>query len=610
MSQVTQRRSLIAEARTDFLSHRSPRTEAVTDVVAASWRRSRSAGVDVAMSRAQFHDDIDVVGRLVRCSEPVIARLRDETADLSLSIVLTDHRATILSRTDTDKAIGTKFDRILLAPGFGFAESSVGTNGIGTVFESGASLCIVGPEHFTEHLQPFDCAGSPIRAPFSGRVEGVLDISCLSEHSNPLLHALVRSAARDIEHNLLLDRSQRQQALFEAFVRLDARRRGAVLAIGAPAVMSNAAAQQLFDPAEQRTLQDHARYLMTDRGKPADTIELASGKVVQLRGTRVVVGNDVVGIVVAVDILSEAVSGQGAAAPVPAHHAPDRAPASPTRAMTALATDHDGSSPLWRRACAGIVDAVTSSRPLLVMGETGAGKLTLIGDLFRRVAPDGKIVVVTSQDKGRLSYRDLQDGLGEVSVRTLFVFTNIDQLGADARDGLTELLRAAAASDRPVSVAATLLAGQLDLDCDFGDLLACFQTVVTVPPLRHRMEDLPGLVAGLLAHLAGRQGVTLSASALRVVAGYSWPRNIRQLSEALVSALRKRPVGEIQNEDLPGYCYGGAQRRLSVLESVERDLIVAALHDTDGNRVQAAAALGIARSSLYRKLKSFRITTA
>jgi transcriptional regulator of acetoin/glycerol metabolism len=90
---------------------------------------------------------------------------------------------------------------------------------------------------------------------------------------------------------------------------------------------------------------------------------------------------------------------------------------------------------------------------------------------------------------------------------------------------------------------------------------------------------------------------------------YSWPRNIRQLEEALRSALGKRPVGDIEPDDLPGYCHTSARRQLSGLESIERDAIVKALHDSDGNRAQAAQALGIARSSLYRKLRSFGIET-
>jgi transcriptional regulator of acetoin/glycerol metabolism len=96
---------------------------------------------------------------------------------------------------------------------------------------------------------------------------------------------------------------------------------------------------------------------------------------------------------------------------------------------------------------------------------------------------------------------------------------------------------------------------------------------------------------------------------MRVVVRYSWPRNIGQLEDALRAALSKRPVGDVQPDDLPGYCHNTSRRQLSGLESIERDAIVKALHDARGNRVHAAQALGIARSSLYRKLRSYGIET-
>ena len=90
------------------------------------------------------------------------------------------------------------------------------------------------------------------------------------------------------------------------------------------------------------------------------------------------------------------------------------------------------------------------------------------------------------------------------------------------------------------------------------------------------------------------------------MARYTWPGNVRQLDDALRTALGHRPVGEIQSEDLPGYCYQTSGRTLSALESIERDAIVLALRRPAGT-VYRPAALGIARSSLYRKLKSFGI---
>ena len=614
MSDLAARRLRIASARADFLNAGRARTEAVPDVVAASWKRSFSAGVDAATSQAIFHNDLDVSGRLMRCSRPIIDRLSDETADMPLSIALTDSKARILSRSDTDKTIGMLLDKVSLAPGFEYAEDGVGTNGIGTVFESGQPIYIVGPEHFHEQLQPFACAGTPIMDPLTGRVEGVLDITCLTEHSSPLMHSLVRSAAHDIEHNLLIDRNQCQQALFETFVRLDARTRGAVMAVGGTVVMGNTMAQSLFAPAEQLTIHEHARYLMTLHDRPVDQIELASGKVVRIRGTRIVVGNDIAGMVLEVTIVSE-----GTPSPyepptpedgtVPVLSPGVDVSSSLATLRRSVVPISDDLSPLWKRAFEGITAALTTHDALLVMGETGSGKFSLVAEIYHRVTPGGRSLVFNAADITLDSYNDAEEALEATAVPTLYIFRNIDELSTDGVERLNAFLLALADSDRPVSVAATLSDANLDSDLPFRDLLTHFQQAVTVPPLRHRTEDLTSLVSRVLANVAEGRAVRISPAAMRVITGYTWPRNVRQLEEALQSALLKRPVGEIQPEDLPGYCHNTATRQLVGMEAVERDEIVKALHEAEGNRVQAAAALGIARSSLYRKLKSYGITT-
>jgi len=613
MPGIVERRSRIATARADFLRSGRAEIKSVPGVVAASWQRSFSAGVDAATSQAAYQDDLDLTGRLMRSAAPVIARLSDEMSEMPLSIVLTDYRARILSRSETDRTIGTLLDKVSLAPGFSYAEGSVGTNGIGTVLESGQPLYIVGPEHFHEQLQPFACAGSPIRDPATGRVEGVLDISCLTEHSSPLMHSLVRSAAHDIERNLLVDRNECQQALFETFIRLDYRTRGALMAIGGSIVMGNAVAQNLFEPAEQRTIHEHARYLMVGQGNPVDQIELSTGKVVQIRGTRIMVGHDVAGIVVAVQIVSETASLPHRASVRPGDRGGQTQPAShePAPAVADLSVaSGDGRSLLWHRACNGISEALRDDVALLVMGESGCGKRSLVADLYTRAVPHGRTLVFASSDLDVRRMREAEVALAEAIEPTLFLFTNIDKLSIDGVDDLNDFLVALAADDRPISIAATVSDADLDSGLPFRDLLPHFAKAVTVAPLRHRTEDLPLLVTHVIANVTRGRTATVSPAAMRVISRYPWPRNIRELEEALTVALLTRPVGEIQAEDLPGYCHSGASRLLSVLESGERDMIVAALHEAEGNRVRAAAALGIARSSLYRKLKSFGIVAA
>jgi transcriptional regulator of acetoin/glycerol metabolism len=165
------------------------------------------------------------------------------------------------------------------------------------------------------------------------------------------------------------------------------------------------------------------------------------------------------------------------------------------------------------------------------------------------------------------------------------------------------------ASEQPVTVAATLSDDSPESGLPFRELLPYFQTAVNLPPLRQRSADIGSVVTRLLGELAPHREVCLSPEALRLVARYTWPRNVRQLEEALSSALRKKPVGTIDERDLPGYCHTTARRTLTPLEEADRDAVIAALKAAGGNRVHAAKALGLARSSLYRRLKDYGITT-
>ena len=96
-------RESIAAARASFLVSGSTEEGPVPNIVAASWRRSLTAGVDASTVRAVYHDDLDASSRLVRCSQPIIERLSQETADLPVSIALTDAKARILTRVDTSR---------------------------------------------------------------------------------------------------------------------------------------------------------------------------------------------------------------------------------------------------------------------------------------------------------------------------------------------------------------------------------------------------------------------------------------------------------------------------------------------------------------------------
>ena len=605
----------VAAARADFLESGRAGAAGVPDVVAASWERSQAAGVDSLHPRTDYDDGYDTGSLLVRCARPVLEQLGNDTAELPLVIALTDHRARMVQRIDSSTAVGRLLDRVEFAPGFNYAESAMGTNGVGTVLEAGQPISVVGPEHFTENLQAFACTGAPILDPVTGRVEGVLDVSTLTHAWSPLMHTLVKSAAKDISRNLLLDRSQSQQAIFDTYLRVAARAsRQAVFAFGESVFTANAAAQSMFDAREQQVLRDHATFLTRRRDRASDTLMLPDGRLVRIHGTRIMAGSEVAGMVVIADVVTARPTAGG-----PVDFTEQVLPqiAVATEQTSRIAVDlyrpHEtiagGSSPAWVRACNELREALENERPAVVLGETGAGKFTLVAEIFHASYPRGRSVSVdAAQLTGEGSPTDVESLLPTQTEPTLLIVRNVDQASTDGVEQLDAFFSAITDKQGPTWFVATLSDSSLDSDLPFHTLLGHFEVAITVPPLRCRTEDLPSVTASVLREIAPSRRVRLSPEAHRVVARYTWPRNVGQLREALVHALRQRPVGEIQKEDLPAYCQTTSRHALTPLETAERDAIVTALQEHEGNKVTAAQHLGMSRSSLYRKLKTYGIT--
>ncbi|EON21981.1 transcriptional regulator [Nocardioides sp. CF8] len=585
----------IAAARADFLERPDIETAGVPDFVAASWRRSRSAGVQADTYTVPFHQDIDFDTRLSRCASPVLDRLTADMSDVPVSIALADAKARIIERRDCSTAVGRVLDRVDFNPGFSFEEDGVGTNGIGTVFEAGLAVSVVGSAHFNEALTPFACTGAPVLDPLTGRLEGVLDVSLLAETWNPLIHVLVKTAAGDIGSNLMLDRSRALQALFEAYVKADARTHHAVVAVG-DTVILNQRAQHLLSPEDQLVVQEHARFLMARASVRTDLVNLPGGRTLHLRVARVEVGDDTSGVVLLVSDVRHP------------HHRQSQSGRQGPDALGSLTDDlpehraaafeepwmSTSKSAAWNRALRSIWEAMQEANPILLTGEAGSGRLRLLTDVFSKCSPGGHVVVVDHVD----DVTTLPEGRG------LLVLRDIDVMDSAAVRDLAAALPSLADS---YLLAATAV-GPIASSHAASGLMDHLRCSITVPPLRHRAADVPRLAADVLTELAPGRRVQISPHAQRVLAAYSWPENVPQLRSALGKALLRRPVGEIQAEDLPGYCHTTSQRQLTALEFAERDTILATLTNVGGNRVQAASTLGMARSSLYRKLKYYGIT--
>lgn len=138
--------------------------------------------------------------------------------------------------------------------------------------------------------------------------------------------------------------------------------------------------------------------------------------------------------------------------------------------------------------------------------------------------------------------------------------------------------------------------------------LGVFQ--IDVPPLRQRGGDVALLVESLLDHYRhehGRLGLKMAAAARRKLLEYHWPGNVRQLRNAIDSAVVLATEAEITADDFPLRDIPEQKIETLSLSSWEQRLIRRALDRSSGNVASAAKLLGIGRATLYRKLDTFRI---
>jgi two-component system, NtrC family, nitrogen regulation response regulator NtrX len=143
---------------------------------------------------------------------------------------------------------------------------------------------------------------------------------------------------------------------------------------------------------------------------------------------------------------------------------------------------------------------------------------------------------------------------------------------------------------------------------------------IHMPPLRERLEDVPELIAHLMARLRQRHGLApalIHDDAMAALRGYAWPGNVRELAnvcERLAILYPGRGVGRRElaavlaaDVPLPGAGAADALPLHDRIDAFERDLIEGALDAAGGSIAEAARRLQTDRANLYRRMRRLEI---
>jgi DNA-binding NtrC family response regulator len=318
-----------------------------------------------------------------------------------------------------------------------------------------------------------------------------------------------------------------------------------------------------------------------------------------------------------------------------------------------------GRSPEMDKLYRILAKVAQSSHPVLILGESGVGKELVARSIHgngphsdRPFVPiDCGSLVPTLMESELFGYvkgaftgaNHAKEGLlASAQGGTVF----LDEIGELPLDLQAKLLRALQEKEvRPVGathrvainvriLAATNrnLAAMVEQGRFRKDLYYRLSVVnLRIPPLRERKQDIPLLAAHFLERMSRETGTThtLSDDALRTMVEYEWPGNVRELEHSIDRActLSSGPVvhladlpTQLQNFHLQNHrpvavapavlgTPGPARTPVMPLAQLEKQAILDTLRKLNGDKLLAARLLGIGKTTLYRKLKEYGIST-
>jgi sigma-54 dependent transcriptional regulator, acetoin dehydrogenase operon transcriptional activator AcoR len=544
--------------------------------------------------------------------------------DVEASLILVDPAGVVRVRRDAESPLAQLLDGILLVPGYDYAEHAVGTTAASVALHERTDIAINGPEHYHSRLMFLSCAASLVPDPrLDSACGAVVVIGCRPDQTGLQL-PLARMLAQRISGRMADEPHRRSRVILDRFSRYSKQPGDWVLATDGDWMATNADAGRL-EPADLRSLSDLAMAGLSMPDSASKHVDLPSGGCAVIATEGVYLSGELVGCVLtgglaSADrpaVLPEAIRRQGShVAPTARRdYAEDlRQSASMQRihAEARVRANQELMTP-FLRASQEVAVSVRQGRNHLLIGEPGVGKRTLAQTQFRQVFPHGRIAAVSCGQFEPGSGTEREDQFVSLLHSShdhpqLLLLRGIDGLTPLGARRLDESLRPLVALPVPPLVVACLDTPAVDATRPYGLLLRHFHQITRVPALRYRNDEIGDIALSILRELAVRQSLRLSLQVVRVLEGYAWPGNISELQDVLRYVITRKPVGEIQPPDLPRLCFQREPRKMSMLEAAQCDAIIHALYESRGNRYKAAAMLGIARSSLYRKIDAFGIS--
>jgi transcriptional regulator of acetoin/glycerol metabolism len=621
---------------------REPDLDLARAHVRDSWLRALERGLDPTKQRVARVDEATLTALRAEHGEFLLAAnhawnlLQDILEDTD-SLVTVTAPSGILLDVHCSPRLRDRAAQLEVSPGFDWSEESGGTNAAGTALALRTAVEAHHAEHFLGIARTWNCAAAPVFDPADDTLLGVIDVTTCNDTYDPKSLAVAITAAQQIEQALHSRELARWMQLMEwyhgvlprwpreALILVD--RKGRIVTandIARARCAAEGAGEQLWRGRPLLTAQPPADLAACNATLPGWARAAALEAAPAAHGWQ--------GGVLVLDAPGHRPTVQVAALP----RVPDPLP------------EIVGSSAALRTVKQQAQRIAGSTAPVLLLGETGCGK-ELFARALHRLSPraDGPFVAVNcgtltrelaasellGYEPGAFTGAALKGRLGkfeEADGGTLFL-DEVGELPLEVQVSLLRVLqdqiivRVGGNRERRVNVRIVAATNrQLEADVQAQrfrqDLYYRLRVLMlAIPPLRERREDVLELATHFLALLAADYGHGTkepSVDLARWLAHHDWPGNVRELRATLEAMYLLTDAAMLDVQDLPADLRTSSRVSATPaatggsIAELEREAILRELAEHDGDRVAAARRLGISRSSLYRKLKRYRLEDA
>lgn len=639
-----------------YISGQVPQPDALRRLVNDSWRRCLDVKVDPSLNHALPPVNNDILislqhqhRELLNAGRQIMAMAKDFLAETETIMILTDPNGMILEVEGDPRAFGVAED-IHLFPGSSWNEKICGTNAIGTALSIGQPVQIHAAEHYCAGIKEWTCSATVIRDPYDGKILGAVDVSGLGKTFSPHCLALAVTTASRIESQLAkLELDYRFQLLDRGMVKMSSATDGVIICDrrGYPIKANERAAIALLARGIDYDLKNTTPIPSFSVGKFAVPARITAPEWLCADWVEPIINSgERIGTLLTIpEILKPGMFGnvtrKGSSANLTG--APE------IRGFAGIV----GKSEALVLAVQKAKLLAKTNVPVLLLGETGVGKENFAQGIHLSGQPGTRPFVAlncggfskdllaselfghcegafTGSRRGGLVGKIeaanggtlFLDEIGEMPLELQPHFLRVLEEGEIYRIGETAprkinfKLIAATNKDIREEVAE----GRFRMDLYYRVSV----TSIRIPPLRERTEDIQQLVEHFLSRFAEQYSVNSKRIMPAVIAAleqHNWPGNVRELRNVIESMFLMASSDSLGMDDLPPelgtpLVSGSLNNDSSLLQSsgklevAELNSIRATLEADHGNLTLAAKHLGIAKSTLYSKLKKYGLDKA